>query len=192
MKNSMRKIFVAILVLLASTQLYARVIFQTDTLLFNGQLEYSQDCFYENPKELNAYYQTLGGFHISLGYEFQTDNVDNRFHYFAGASVGGMIDFLSLGAFAGFNCHMFDTDHFRFELMATLEGGEMSQIKGWSYYYVETKVDLVANLKNRRFPYVGVGLSNINTTNINIFKEFGTNIYFLDALSLHIVAGLRL
>lgn len=188
----MKKWILILFALLMTSTLSARIIFQTEALVLSNEIEIEHNCFNQVPDSFGYDFYWMEGLQFSLGYEFFTDRVEDDFHFFAGVDIGAISYFISAGGFAGFNYKLFETDWFRFELMTTLKAGEIEGIKGPCYYFIQTNADFVVNLKNRRFPYFGIGVSNTNTTNINIYKDFGTNIYVQDFLTMHVVAGIRL
>lgn len=187
----MKKAILIICTLFMTSALSARVFFQTDMLLINNQFEYNHNCFTDKQDSFDYDFLPFNGIQFALGYELFTDRIENKFHFFGGAELGSIESFISIGGFAGFNYHLFDLSLFKFELMTTLKAGQISGIKGPTFYYIQTNLDFVTNLRKRRFPYFGVGISNVNTTNINIYKDYGYNLYLLDNLSLHMCAGIR-
>lgn len=188
----MKKIVVILFALLMTSALSAKIMIQTEGLFLGNYFDYEYDCFNENPNNLDYSFGLFEGLQFSLGYELFSDRLENKFHYFFGIDLGIVEYFINTAAFVGFNYHLFDTEHFRYELMTTLNAGQIAGVKGPAYYFIQTNIDFVMNLKNRSLPYFGIGLSNINSTNINYFKDFGFDNLIIDCFAIHAILGLRL
>jgi len=188
----MKKLIIILCALLITSALSAKVMFQIDNYGLANTFDYDYDCFSEIPHSFDYGFHPYEGLTLALGYEFFSEKVENDFHFYAGIDAGMMESFLMYGFFAGCNYKLFETNKIRYELSGTLTGGYMAAIKGPEYYYLQTTVDFVANLKSRKFPYVGIGLSNLCAPNVSYYKTFGFKNYLFDILSLHIVTGIRL
>lgn len=192
MREFMKRIILALLVLLMASSLSSRIMVQTKFSWLGNNFEYHHDCFRLEVDKLYYNFSIFEGAEVSIGYELFSDNVDNKFHFFAGADVGLFSEYMLSGYFAGLNFHLFDTDFFRYELMTTLHAGQLEFFKGPSYNFGRIDLDFVMSKKNRRLPYLGLGISNVNTINVDIFRDYGYDLYFVDNLSLHVMAGFRL
>lgn len=188
----MKKILAVLFGLFMMSGLSARIMMQADGLFLTNDVIYDYDCFAAVPESFNYEFNFYNGMQVSLGYEFFTDRLDDDFHFFTGVDVGGLVGYFSYGGFAGFDYHLFDYENFRFELMTTVNLGQLTRIKGPYFYYVQTSVDFVAMPANRRFPYVGIGLSNVDTTLYNKYVDYGYELFIKNTLAVHLVAGVRL
>lgn len=189
----MKKNFLIIAIFTMCSLCFARVISQVDVNEFTNEFVYNfAEIEREGADSIEYDFATVGGFFASLMYEFNSESVEDRIHYLAGASFGlagwgfpACLDF-------GVCCGLKDFEKLRIEMLGTIRVGSSLGLFGGADFYTKQSVDVVLMNKNRRGLYGGFGFTNDITTEWLYSDEYEDVVFsVLDTAGMHFVLGIR-
>ncbi|MCR4742822.1 MAG: hypothetical protein K5866_08155 [Treponema sp.] len=156
---------------------------------------FNHDTFNTNQKNsISADYAIGLNFGIAGAWEFDTENLDKKIHWYAGASYDNMILLLnSINLLGGFNWKLFETPKHIFELNPEISLGANALIFGevsWSFIE-KTSVDFIVSKPARKGFYFGGGLAVSSLMKNEIFKGYGWVYENENMIQLRAVCGYR-
>lgn len=158
-------------------------------------VRYDHDCFNEDvPNFFTWSYGEICGYSATLLWEFNSNDVDEVKHFNAGVNVGVTSLGFDMAAVLGQTYRIAELGNLVLELETSIKIGEITGF-GWDYSYcrfVAPRADVIIMPKHRRGVYAGIGLEDFNTLSGEIYKGYGTVFRYNNALTVHVVGGIRL
>lgn len=175
-----------------SASSYARIIVQGNADLPGIVFTFTAGDTSELPSPNPDFeFRPISGISTAVNWEFDTDNVDNPWHYYVGCGAGFEIYGLDFVLNGGLSYKLKELKHTTMELQGEISAGLMIEIFGTMEFYYQDSISLVFCQKNRRGVYYGVGLTSILIPTIYSSGE-GT-IFWLDGgVSGKVFAGVRI
>ncbi|MCQ2583188.1 MAG: hypothetical protein MJ160_04685 [Treponema sp.] len=153
--------------------------------------EIHNDCFNNsNPFSSSTDLFPVSGISLSISWDFDTSDPKD-IHYLAGLQAGFKYVGVYYAGLGGFSYKLCDLGKLRLELVTTAAGGVHYMLFGGAGLYTQISADFILSGPSRRGFYGGLGLVDYTISNVQFFKDFGTQVDIINNFGIRAVIGIR-
>lgn len=188
-----RKLFLTALLFGLCSSCFARIMVQQDYEGVGAFLDFSHNCFNKvTPNESEASFSGFGGFSATIGWEFNTDNLDSPIHFYVAGDCGLSMVGFPLLAVGGLNYRLHDFGKVALELDGSLALGPIFGLYGSVDIFEQLSANVLLMKSDRRGLYGGLGVTFMNMPYLAFYKGYGAKFTSYSYAGARFVLGLKI